>query len=168
MGTFHRSLHAQTRKLAESGRDRDQSLQPPMPWTTADWGHRRATPPDQSMEPPHQSRQDQHPLEVHPKTSASHTSLLIHAVTALVAAEEDPAASDRLAMSLSPPVSSRSASSLNRRRKTIYLGLGARSRHFAEWSASSVHCAGKFHQLLLIQSLLIGDSVAVGPISAFA
>jgi hypothetical protein len=66
-----------------SGRDRDQSLQPPMPRTTADRGHRHATPPCQSMEPPHQSRQDHHLLEVHPKTSASDISLLIHAVTVL-------------------------------------------------------------------------------------
>jgi len=36
------------------------------------------------MEPPYQSRQDHHPLEVHPKTSAPHISLLIHAVTVLV------------------------------------------------------------------------------------
>ena len=67
MGTFHGALHAQTWKLAESGRDRDQSLQPPMPWTTPDRGHRRTAPPDQSVEPPHQSRQDHHPMEVHPK-----------------------------------------------------------------------------------------------------
>jgi tetratricopeptide (TPR) repeat protein len=84
MGTFHRSLHAQARKLAESGRDRDQSLPPPMPGNTPNWEHRCTPPPDQSMEPPRQSRQNQNPMEVYPKTSSSHAPLLFHAVTVLV------------------------------------------------------------------------------------
>ena len=94
--TFHGSLHAQTRKLAESGRDRDQSLQPPMPGHTPNWGHRRTPLPDQSMEPPRQSRQNQNTVEVHPKTSSSHTSLLFHAVT-ILAGRKPPSFLSRLA-----------------------------------------------------------------------
>ena len=88
MGAFHGSLHAETWKLAESGRDRNQSLQPPMPGNTPNWGHCHTPSPDQSMESPRQSRQNQNTVEVHPETSSSHTSLLFHAVTVLARASK--------------------------------------------------------------------------------
>jgi hypothetical protein len=48
-------------------------------------GNIATPPPDKSMEPPRQSRQNQNPMEVYPKTSSSHAPLLFHAVTVLAA-----------------------------------------------------------------------------------
>src|ERR1035437_6658437 len=80
----YRALHSQTWKLAELGRDRDQSLQPPMPWKTPDRGHRHTTPPDQGLKSPHQSRPRHYPAEVHQETGTGEDELRFCAVIVLV------------------------------------------------------------------------------------
>jgi hypothetical protein len=81
--TIHGALHAQAWKLAQSGRDRDQPVQPPMPWKTPDRGHRYAAPSDQSLESTRESRSHHDLLEVHQKTGASENELLIYTVIVL-------------------------------------------------------------------------------------
>ena len=54
VGSFHRALHTQTWKLAESGRDRDQPLRPTVSGTAQDRRGWPTTPPSQSLEPPRQ------------------------------------------------------------------------------------------------------------------
>jgi hypothetical protein len=80
----HRSLHAEACKLAQSGRDRDQPLQPPVPRQTPDRGHCYAAAPGQSLEPPRQSRPHQNQMEIHQKTGAPENALLFYTVEVLV------------------------------------------------------------------------------------
>src|ERR1017187_6792653 len=83
VGPIHDALHPQTWKLAESGGDGGQHVQPPVPRQTTDRRYRRLAKTGSRMEPPRQSGQGHHSVEVHTPTGQKNTLLHNHAVKAL-------------------------------------------------------------------------------------
>src|SRR5258708_4303977 len=82
--SLHGPLHAHSWKLAESGRDRDQSFRPPVPGKTQDRRYWPTAPSNQSLESAHKPPSDHHSVEVHPKTGPTEAKLLNHTVIVLV------------------------------------------------------------------------------------
>src|SRR5260370_23338425 len=81
--SLHGPLHAHSWKLAESGRDRDQSFRPPVPGKTQDRRYWPTAPSNQSLESAHKPPSDHHSVEVHPKTGPTEAKLLNHTVIVL-------------------------------------------------------------------------------------
>src|SRR5260370_1399142 len=67
VGPIHGALHAQTRKLAEPGGDRDQPVQPPVPRDAKNRLARRLAAGSRSLEPADESRPGHHRLALHPQ-----------------------------------------------------------------------------------------------------
>lgn len=80
---IHGPLHAQTRKLAESGGDGGQPVQPPVPGQTPNRKHRCPTQPGSRLESPRQPRQRHDPVEVHTSPGTTQASLHNYTVKAL-------------------------------------------------------------------------------------
>jgi DDE superfamily endonuclease len=64
LGPFHRSLHADTWQLAESGRNRNQSFLPAMSWDAKNPRSQEAAPREPRLEPSNESRPNPDQMEV--------------------------------------------------------------------------------------------------------
>jgi hypothetical protein len=81
----HDPPHPKTRTLAQSGRDRNRTLQQTVSRQANNLKHRRTHPTSRCMEPAHQPSQDHHRLDLRTEESQTQTKVQTHAVAILYA-----------------------------------------------------------------------------------